>query len=356
MLNSIVNIGVRADLPNQLKNKIVLTNSILLILICIDLLLLVPFVYEDGWAIAAFTDLISLVVLISFIILNYFGFYSLSRLGTALYPAIIVMFASIAVKIYNFENIHIYDFFDSRILVVGFFILPFILFSYTEKLLLYSTIVIVFILIVAFDPIHSFFGVGYEDFFGFKPKAYIVSGVYMDIVIIFIAGALLYFKADIESLLIRNYKLLTDLESNNIELSALFEEVENANTKLTNQVEIKTSELKVSNEELIKHNNELQQFSSTLSHNLRGPVANLLGLSQLFKMDSSEENRMNVADHIFKSATALDDVIKDLNKVVDLKNNLYQIKEKIDIEKEIESIWFVFISVRKFFKNPNGNS
>jgi histidine kinase/DNA gyrase B/HSP90-like ATPase len=70
-------------------------------------------------------------------------------------------------------------------------------------------------------------------------------------------------------------------------------------------------------------------------------VANLIGLSQIFKMDTSEAARTKVVEHILKSATTLDDVIKDLNKVVDLKNNLHQIKEKIDIKKEIDDIWFV---------------
>ncbi|MCF6361437.1 MAG: HAMP domain-containing histidine kinase [Cyclobacteriaceae bacterium] len=341
MISGIINIGISTNMKDQLKQQVILTNKLLLILILVDLLLLFPIVFEDGWAIGSYLALGSLLVLIGLIMSNHFGYYTLSRIGTSLYPSFIVMVAAILIKQSSFENVRVFDFFDARILIAGFFILPFILFSIKEWKQLFSTITIIFFLVVAFDPIHDFFGVGYEYYFGTMAKAYIVSGIYIDIVLLFVAGSLFYFKADVEKLLDRNLGLAKDLGEKNIELSALFDEQESSNAKLTDLVEAKTSELRESNEELVRHNNELQQFSNTLSHNLRGPVASLLGLSKLFKMDNSEENRVNVADHIFKSATTLDDVIKDLNKVVDLKNNLHQIKEKIDIRKEIEDIWFL---------------
>ncbi len=362
MISSIVNIGIHKGMKGQLKQQVTLTNKLLLILIMVDLLLLFPIVFEDGWAIGAYIALASLLVLAGLIGLNYFGYYTASRVGTSLYPSFIVMVAAILIKQSNFDNVRVYDFFDARILIAGFFILPFILFSLKEKIQLFLTISIIFALVVAFDPIHVLFGVGYEHYFGPMARAYIVSGIYMDIVLLFVGGSLIYFKSGVEKLFHKNFVLARDLGDKNIELSALFQELEEShevlqknevvikdqkswleksNFELVEKLEKKTKELRQSNKELIRHNNELEQFSNTLSHNLRGPVANLLGLSNLFKIDNSEANRMNVADHIYKSAEALDGVIKDLNKIVELRNNLHQIKEKIEIKEEIDGIWLI---------------
>jgi len=362
MWSLIINIGVDKNYPNQLITQIRLTNILLLILKGVAVLLLIPILFEDGWAIAAYIDVFSFFLFSFLILLNYFNYNKLCRLITALYPPVIITLASIAVKIENPESVFIYDFFDARILVVGFSILPFILFSSQERKYMLSTFAFCFLLVVAFDPIHSFFGVGYTVFFGAMPKAYIVTGIYLDIVLIFIAASLFYFLSNIKSLLHKNILLAEGLGKKNIELSALFQELEEShgvlqkneivikdqkrwleksNFELVEKLEKKTKELRQSNKELIRHNNELEQFSNTLSHNLRGPVANLLGLSNLFKIDNSEANRINVADHIYKSAEALDGVIKDLNKIVELRNNLHQIKEKIEIKEEIDGIWLI---------------
>ncbi len=341
MFNSILNIGVNDEVTQQLKRQIRLTNSIILLLIFIGVMLLFPIVFDDGWGVGANVIVFSILLLTSFIGFNHLGFYNFSRIVTATYPAFITMVGSILIKKMDPNDVVPFDFIDARIILISFLLLPFILFSIQERKLLFSTIALLFALFLAFDPIHRFFGVGYADFFGALPKSYIIMGIFVDYTVLFLAGSFYYFKFSIENLLQKNIVLSTGLGKKNMELSALFEEVEQANAKLTNQVEVKTAELKNSNEELINHNNDLQQFSNTLSHNLRSPVANLLGLAQLFKADKSEESRTQVANHIYRSAITLDEVIKDLNKVVDLRNNLLQIKEKVDIKKEIENIWFV---------------
>ncbi len=341
MFNVILNIGTNNSISNELREQIRITNLVIVILIILALLLLFPFVYEDGWSISANITIYSILFFSSLFLFNHFGFYKTSRVIAVIYPSLITMVATLFIKHSNPQNVVVFDFIDSRIIMISFLLLSFMLFSLKEKALLFSTVAFSYVLIIAFDPIHIFFGVGYSRFFGSMPKEYIATSLFIDYAMLFLTGTFYYFKFNIENILQKNISLSSDLGEKNIELSALFEEVEQANAKLTNQVEVKAAELKQSNEELVKHNNELQQFSNTLSHNLRAPVANLLGLAQLFKVDKSEESRAQVADHIFKSATTLDDVIKDLNKVVDLRNNLHQIKEKIDIKKEIKDIWFV---------------
>jgi signal transduction histidine kinase len=103
---------------------------------------------------------------------------------------------------------------------------------------------------------------------------------------------------------------------------------------LNSLVTEKTETLKTTNEELIKHNNELIQFSYTVSHNLRGPVARLLGLTQLLNNEKDPSLKEAMIEMIHKSGNELDTVIKDLNKVIDIRNELYKSKEIVDLETE----------------------
>jgi signal transduction histidine kinase len=96
----------------------------------------------------------------------------------------------------------------------------------------------------------------------------------------------------------------------------------------------KTLELRTTNEELVKHNNELLQFSYTVSHNLRGPVARLLGLSDLARAEENLEQAKRWIDLMSKTAADLDAIIKDLNKVLDLRNEPDQYLESVSLAGE----------------------
>lgn len=365
MLKRLINIGVSKSMTRQKVRSVKLTNITSLTIIFLGILFFIPVVYENGWNLTANLDLAAIVLVGCTFWLNSKGYLNISRIVISVFPSFLIISASILEKLNQPENVVVYDYFDARIIIMGLFIIPFFLFSYREKALLLSVLSLPIILVLGFDPIHNLFGVGFVNFFGAMPKAYIVSGIYIDIVLLFGSWSVYYFKANIERLLQKNISLSEDLGEKNIELSGLFEELEKSNEDLrknelvirdqkfqleksniilAEEVENKTNELKQSNEELIKHNNELEQFSNTLSHNLRGPVANLLGLSQLFKMDKDEDNRDSISNHIYKSAEALDGVIKDLNKIVELRNNLFQIKERIEIENEVNDIWLTLES------------
>ncbi|MBK7651612.1 MAG: hypothetical protein IPJ20_13960 [Flammeovirgaceae bacterium] len=91
------------------------------------------------------------------------------------------------------------------------------------------------------------------------------------------------------------------------------------NLELEKTVEQKSADLLNTNEELIRHNNELRQFSYTVSHNLRGPVARLLGLTDLFSKPLPQEEREEIRIMIKRSSHELDDVLKDLSLIIDIR-------------------------------------
>jgi signal transduction histidine kinase len=106
------------------------------------------------------------------------------------------------------------------------------------------------------------------------------------------------------------------------------------NQSLERMVAEKTAELRSTNEELAKHNNELLQFSYTVSHNLRGPVARLLGLSDLAQTEQNHEQIRQWTQLIHKTSSDLDLVIKDLSKILDLQNVPRKYREVVDLQAE----------------------
>ncbi len=65
--------------------------------------------------------------------------------------------------------------------------------------------------------------------------------------------------------------------------------------------------------DLIKRNNDLEQFTYIVSHNLRSPIANMMGLADIIaQFDLSDDERKEAVMGISQSAHRLDDTIRDL--------------------------------------------
>lgn len=106
------------------------------------------------------------------------------------------------------------------------------------------------------------------------------------------------------------------------------------NRDLEKLITEKTVELRRSNEELVKYNNELLQFSYTVSHNLRGPVARVLGLSSLLQNEQDFTQAKQWVTLISKTAFELDTIIKDLGKILELRHEPQRFRETIELADE----------------------
>ncbi|MBI3520116.1 MAG: PAS domain S-box protein, partial [Bacteroidetes bacterium] len=75
--------------------------------------------------------------------------------------------------------------------------------------------------------------------------------------------------------------------------------------------------------ELSQNNLDLKQFSYVTSHNLRAPIANLLGLSSLIDYyDVTDESLKKILEGIKQSAKMFDETVKDLSKVLIIKDQI----------------------------------
>jgi signal transduction histidine kinase len=92
-------------------------------------------------------------------------------------------------------------------------------------------------------------------------------------------------------------------------------------------------------EDIVRRNKDLEQFSYIISHNLRGPVANILGLAEVLSIakTSAEEDEM-IMGEIFNAVTKLDNVISDLNYALQVKNQVNEKKEMVNFMELIRDI------------------
>jgi len=106
-------------------------------------------------------------------------------------------------------------------------------------------------------------------------------------------------------------------------------------------------------EELMKNNKDLQQFSFITSHNLRAPVANLMGLLSLYDKTNTDIDFNGVLIEKFEeSVQQLNSTLNDLLEILVLRSNTNQ-------EKEILSFTEIYHSACKSIElqlnEQNGN-
>jgi len=124
----------------------------------------------------------------------------------------------------------------------------------------------------------------------------------------------------------------------NLEIERQKKELEEKNNLLEASLGEKNFDLFQTNQQLIKQNSELQQFSFTVSHNLRAPVASMKGLIQLHHLAKTDEERVHLIQLIEESTSSLDTIIKDLGKIIDIRNDNFTSLEKVCLQTEVDLI------------------
>ncbi len=96
-------------------------------------------------------------------------------------------------------------------------------------------------------------------------------------------------------------------------------------------------------------NKELRQFAYAVSHDLRAPIARVLGLISLSKNDPDFKiNDKSILENVGIEIGNLDNVVKDINNAISIRDEAKQ-KTKIEFEKELDLI-------KKFLENENKES
>lgn len=369
------NVGVSSQLDHSSARYVTLTNRFGIISGIISfsiLVLLFVQIPNVGWSITRILIAISGLLFFSVLLINYYHHFKLSKWIISWLPAFLIVYISISDKIYASELITIKDFFNYRFLLMAATIVPLLVFSTGEIISLLLCLLPSFVGVVLFDYLHRPFNVSFHDF-GFIDPDFFLLDVMIALAYFALVGFLLSQRFVTDKFEVRmnlqqdvlkeknqelrhknsfineqNHEITTQSdklkETNDalIEAKKIIErqkqQLEDQNKNLEAQVQEKTKNLSSVNEELIINNNEMRQFSHTLSHNLKSPVATFQGLLNLV-----EENGLNPANkellkYLNESVAKMQEVFMDMNEMLELRNKLYTSTESIKIQKQIDSL------------------
>lgn len=117
---------------------------------------------------------------------------------------------------------------------------------------------------------------------------------------------------------------------------------------LEEEVRKRTNELVQSNSELTRMNAEYDHLIYRASHDIRGPLATLLGLTRLARQDYNDPNR--VIDYLHKIHATANGLIETLSQLMETNRirNLPLTIEEIDVQAMVDRVFSSFKSLNHF--------
>lgn len=94
--------------------------------------------------------------------------------------------------------------------------------------------------------------------------------------------------------------------------------------------------------DIIKRLKTLEQYTYIVSHNLRAPVANIIGFSNLLSDEKyGQEEKKTFSEQLEASVRKLDEVIRDLGKILQVERDVLNLKETVSFADIVESIKYI---------------
>ncbi len=93
--------------------------------------------------------------------------------------------------------------------------------------------------------------------------------------------------------------------------------------------------------DLIQRNKEHEQFAYIVSHNLRGPLANILGFVNLLQEEEIQDTNEDMREYLrllSESASKLDETIRHLSSLMQLKNDTDEVKEWVSFSNIVDDV------------------
>ncbi|HTA26279.1 MAG TPA: response regulator [Bacteroidia bacterium] len=110
-----------------------------------------------------------------------------------------------------------------------------------------------------------------------------------------------------------------------------------------NQDATEEKELKIEKDKMmasiLQRNNDLEQFTYIVSHNLRAPVANIIGLVGMLKEEKNDDSeKEKILTGLDASVSRLDTVILDMNQILQTRNKAGQKKGMVSFSELVEEV------------------
>lgn len=112
--------------------------------------------------------------------------------------------------------------------------------------------------------------------------------------------------------------------------------IQQQNEQLQLKNEYLESEISKRTSQLVSYNQQLEQFAFMASHNLRAPIARLIGLGNIFSKNKGAEDEEFIRTRMLEATRELDHVVRDMNTILDIQKNRDTSLTEIAVQAEIE--------------------
>lgn len=336
-LTSIRYYGTSLSQPGWLNRNIIVANSISLLFCAIVIpYTLVHSLMHPGEKTYS-TSVVQVILFLLIPFINRMGYVNFGRTLLTFTLLFGVLALTITRKLTSPEPIPVNAYLQSRTGIVVFCIIPYAIFSFRERKLIIINLIICLLALMLYDPIHNLLGVGFYEMSFTDPDYYYTNIVYFVIYSVMV-GATGFFKYEMDSYSKRNENLIETLNARNDLIEEQKEELNSQGEILKELLKERDKDLSQVTQELIKFNHELLQYSYTVSHNLRGPVARILGLLDIYFNHSDDKEKKNLIELINESTRELDTITLTLNKIVETRSDSFSVREKVDFSTELTQI------------------
>jgi hypothetical protein len=117
-------------------------------------------------------------------------------------------------------------------------------------------------------------------------------------------------KNDKRLLEIKVLERTIEIQNKNIEINTQAEKIKSINQNLENIVQDRTSELE-------RKNKALEEYAFITAHNLRAPVASILGLVSLTTHMKLQEEDQNILEHLRYSTQKLNSIVRSITEAIE---------------------------------------
>jgi signal transduction histidine kinase len=368
--------GVHEGTPEYHARAIIICNTIAFIAIILGAVFL-AYASLNGWS---RYDSLVLTAIVLLAVIPFFNFLGMVNLSRFLLPLVIPFMSFVVIFIGRLQHPEKFTYARSPgmfCMILATAAIPILIFSIKEKKIMFSCLAINFLFYASLDVLLRY----YSSLRALPTTAeYFSANLSLHIAYFLLVGSVMSLKEITDEYETKNDLLITrlnkkneELEKVNLDLHELNNNIETQNEEIQSQreqliqsqdhlilanheierqniqleeqneflsksLDEKSNDLLLTNQQLVSHNNELQQFSYTISHNLRGPVASMLGLINLHNLAETPQEGKQILGLLEQSTLSLETVIRDLNKIIDIRNDKFSIYEKVSLLQELDLI------------------
>lgn len=288
MLKRIFVLGVNREFPRDVNRAITMSNQLGLLASFICLLICILQASFFGWDLAAMSTGAVGIGFIVTMLANYRGWTLFSRIFLSVYFPTSILLSSLFSKITNIEMAVSFEshYYGYRFFIMVSGVVALVLYDQQKRSWSYFSVAYIAFLLLLFDPLHNYFGVGFYQT-GHQDESYFFINI---VVLAAYAGQVVGLYILRYSIDKNEQDLLTEIEER--------KRIESEILQAKKMAEV-ASEAK-------------SEFLANVSHEIRTPLNGVIGFSDLLIKTQLNQSQSKYMDMLNKSAHYLLDIVNDV--------------------------------------------